>query len=84
MFDITSWIRETVFRRPKLAPAIAGEELSEKQTTKMGYFLLFCMFAAILSTAQWSLSIIQDIPDRPKNLPYCVNNMLAFFDEKNE
>ncbi len=83
MFDITSWIRETIFRRPKLTPSIAGEELSEKQTTKLGYFLLFCMFGAIISTAQWSLSIIQNIPTAPTNIPSCVENMLSFFDEVN-
>ena len=80
MFDITSWIRETIFRRPKLAPTIAGEELSEKQTTKLGYFLLFCMFSAILSTAQWTLSIISGIPDRPAPLPSCVSDVLSAFD----
>ena len=82
MFDITSWIRETIFRRPKLAPSIAGEELSEKQTTKLGYFLLFCMFSAILSTAQWTLSIISGIPDRPTPVPSCVSDVLSAFDTK--
>jgi hypothetical protein len=81
MFDITSWVRETIFRRPPIGP-VAGEELSEKQTTKLGYFLLICMFSAILSTAQWSLSIIQDIPDRPTATPSCVDQMLSFFDAK--
>jgi rRNA maturation protein Nop10 len=82
MFDITSWVRETIFRRPPIGP-VAGEELSEKQTTKLGYFLLICMFSAILSTAQWSLSIIQDIPDRPTETPSCVDRMLSFFDREN-
>ena len=81
MFDITSWIRETIFRRPKLTPSIAWEELSEKQTTKLGYLLLICMFGAIISTAQWSLSIIEDIPTAPMNIASCVENMLSFFDE---
>ncbi len=80
MFDITSWIRETIFRRPKLTPSIAGEELSEKQTTKLGYFLLFCMFVAIMSTAQWTLSIISGIPERPTPVPSCVSEMLRAFD----
>jgi rRNA maturation protein Nop10 len=82
MFDITSWVREKIFRRPKLA-IMPGEELSEKQTTKMGYFLLICMFGAIVSTAQWSLSIIKDIPTYPSGVPVCVENMLSFFDENN-
>ncbi len=84
MFDITSWIRETIFRRPKLVPSLAGEELSEKQTTKLGYFLLICMFFAIMSSAEWSLSIIQNIPKIPTNIPYCVNNMVQVMDTKNE
>ena len=84
MFDITSWIRETIFRRPKLAPSLAGEELSEKQTTKLGYFLLVCMFFAIMSSAEWSLSIIQNIPKIPTNVPYCVNNMLQIMDTKSD
>jgi rRNA maturation protein Nop10 len=80
MFDITSWIRETIFRRPKLVQSIAGEELSEKQTTKLGYFLLFCMFVAIMSTAQWTLSIIHGIPERPTAVPACVDRVLSVFD----
>lgn len=45
MMDITQLIREKIFRRPKLNTInSAGEELSEKQTTKLGYFLLYCMF----------------------------------------
>jgi rRNA maturation protein Nop10 len=80
MFDIISFVREKILRRPKMK-VIAGEELSEKQTTKMGYFLLICMFLAIISTAQWSLSIIKNIPDRPTPVSSCVGNMLAFFDE---
>lgn len=83
MFDITSWVRETVFRRPKLVQSIAGEELSEKQTTKMGYFLLVCMFFAIISTAQWTLSIIKDIPQRPMPVPTCISKLLSTFDQQN-
>jgi hypothetical protein len=80
MFDIVSFIRERIFRRPKLVP-LAGEELSEKQTTKLGYFLLYCMFAAILMSAQWTLSIIKDIPDKPEPVPYCVTTLLSNFGE---
>ena len=75
MFDITSFIREKIFRRPKLVVQ-AGEELSEKQTTKLGYFLLYCMFAAILMSAQWTLSIIREIPTQPNTVPNCVSNLL--------
>lgn len=84
MFDITSWVRETIFRRPKLLPKIAGEELSEKQTTKMGYFLLICMFVAIVSTAQWTIDIIQEIPEKPASIPSCVSTLLNTFDVQND
>lgn len=80
MFDITSFVRERIFRRPKLVPTLAGEELSEKQTTKLGYFLLYCMFASILVSAQWTLSIINEIPTPPNSVPSCVYNMASAFD----
>lgn len=82
MFDIISYIREKILRRPKLVTPIAGEELSEKQTTKLGYFLLYCMFGAILASAQWTLSIIQKIPERPTAIPNCVTNMIHAFDKE--
>ncbi|EKE26476.1 MAG: hypothetical protein ACD_4C00270G0001, partial [uncultured bacterium (gcode 4)] len=84
MFDIISFIREKIFRRPKLATPLAWEELSEKQTTKLGYFLLYCMFAAILSSAQWTLSEIKGIPDRPTPVPYCVTNLVNAFDNNRD
>jgi len=84
MFDITSFVREKIFRRPKLGTALAGEELSEKQTTKMGYFLLYCMFGAILASAQWTLSIIKDIPTEPTAVPSCVVAVLDTFDIKHD
>lgn len=80
MFDITSFVREKIFRRPKLVNVTPGEELSEKQTTKLGYFLLYCMFAAIISSAQWTLGIIKDIPTEPTAVPSCVIYMLDVFD----
>lgn len=40
------------------------------------------MFFAIMGTAQWSLSIIKDIPDRPTETPYCVTEMLSAFGEQ--
>lgn len=85
MFDVISFIREKILRRPKLTHEMAWEELSEKQTTKLGYFLLYCMFWAILASAQWTLSIIQDIPEKPTNIPYCIGNMVNTLnnDEKN-
>ena len=83
MFDIVSYIREKIFRRPTLATPVAGEELSEKQTTKLGYFLLYCMFGAILMSAQWTLSIIEGIPERPTAIPICVTSMVSNFEEKN-
>jgi len=61
---------------------IAWEELSEKQTTKLWYFLLFCMFFAIITSAQWTLSIIKDIPDKPTMIPYCVSDMDSSFENK--
>lgn len=84
MFDIISYIREKILKRPKLVTPIAGEELSEKQTTKLGYFLLYCMFGAILASAQWTLSIIQEIPERPTSIPNCVTNMVVVFDREDE
>jgi hypothetical protein len=55
------------------------EELTEKQTTKLGYFFLFCMFIASLSTAQWSMGIIQSLPNAPTPVPYCISDMLQTF-----
>jgi hypothetical protein len=79
MFDITSFVREKIFRRPKLTTTLPGEELSEKQTTKMGYFLLYCMFAAIMASAQWTLSIINDIPTVPTSVPNCIVRVIDTF-----
>jgi hypothetical protein len=84
MFDITSFVREKIFRRPKLAQIVAGEEVTEKQTTKLGYFLLYCMFAAILSSAQWTLSIIKDIPTVPASVPNCIVKVLDTFGVKHD
>ncbi|MDD5769928.1 MAG: hypothetical protein PHE25_03090 [Candidatus Gracilibacteria bacterium] len=79
MFDIISFVREKIFRRPKLTKELAGEELSEKQTTKLGYFLLYCMFGAIIASAQWTISIIKDIPNKPTIIPYCINDTINSF-----
>lgn len=79
MFDVTSFVREKIFRRPKLGTALAGEELSEKQTTKLGYFLLYCMFGAIMASAQWTLSIIKDIPTVPTSVPNCIVRVIDTF-----
>ncbi len=76
MFDMVSLIREKIFRQPKIK-VTAGEELSEKQTTKLGYFLLYCMFWAILMSAQWTLSIFEEIPSRPQVVPSCIENLLS-------
>lgn len=59
------------------------EELTEKQTTKWWYFLLFLMFFAIISTSQWTINIIQDIPDKPQDLPFCIERMINTFENKN-
>jgi 3-methyladenine DNA glycosylase AlkC len=83
MFDIVSFIREKIFRREKLSPAVAGEELSEKQTTKLGYFLLYCMFGAILASAQWTLDIIKHIPTAPTPVPYCITQLADTLDPQN-
>lgn len=40
------------------------------------------MFFAIMSTAQWTLSIISDIPERPSTLPNCVKSMISNLDTK--
>jgi hypothetical protein len=36
-----------------------------------------------MSSAQWTLSIIEGIPTVPMNSPYCINNIINTFDEKN-
>lgn len=55
------------------------EEISEKKTTKMWYFLLFCMFVSIFWTAIYSLSVIEDFFELPKRsnreLENLVNNL---------
>lgn len=79
MFDAVSWIREKIFRRPKISPVFAGEEVTEKQTTKMWYFLLACMFVAILTSAQWTLDIIRDIPTPPTQVPGCISRVVNKF-----
>lgn len=76
MIDIIWVIREKIFRRPAITPVVAWEELSEKQTTKLWYFLLYCMFFAILATWQWSLSIIKSIPTAPQQVPSCIHEVL--------
>lgn len=83
MFDIISFIREKIFRRPKIKTNLAWEDLSEKQTTKLWYFLLFCMFCAIITSAQWTLIIIKWLPNVPIHTPNCISNILNTFDEKN-
>ena len=77
---MVQYVREKILRRP--AVSIAGEEISEKSTTKLGYFLLFCMFFAIITSAQWTLSVIKDIPSKPTAIPYCVTDVLRVFDTK--
>jgi hypothetical protein len=42
------------------------------------------MFGAILISAQWTLSIIKELPTKPTNIPYCVNEFVRIFDETNE
>lgn len=84
MFDIISYIREKILKRPSLITPIAGEELTEKQTTKLWYFLLYCMFGAILTSAQWTLSIIREIPEIPTSIPNCVMNMMGVFNREND
>lgn len=59
------------------------EELTEKQTTKWWYFLLVIMFFAIIRTWQRTISIIQDIPDKPNKPPYCLDKVINTFENKN-
>lgn len=79
MKDITWFIREKIFRKSpiKNTSSNAWEELSEKKTTKLGYFLLICMFLAIISTTYWSLSIISWIIDYPKYPSYELQNVVS-------
>ncbi|MBB1564505.1 hypothetical protein HG430_000490 [Candidatus Gracilibacteria bacterium] len=67
--------------------SVAGEEITEKKTTTLGKFLLFCMFVAILVSAQWTLEIINKIPKEPDTIPNCIKNILYKFeadDKENE
>lgn len=36
-----------------------------------------------MTSAQWTLSIIEEIPTVPTNSPYCINNIISTFDGKN-
>lgn len=84
MFDAVSFVREKILRRPKIISPLAGEEVTEKQTTKLGYFLLYCMFAAILASAQWTLSIIKNIPTAPTSVPSCIIQVIDTFGVKHD
>ena len=67
--------------------SVAWEEITEKKTTTLGKFLLFCMFVAILVSAQWTLEIINKIPKDPDTIPNCIKNILYKFeadDKENE
>ena len=67
--------------------SVAWEEITEKKTTTLGKFLLFCMFVAILVSAQWTLEIINKIPKEPDTIPNCIKNILYKFeadDKENE
>ena len=67
--------------------SVAWEEITEKKTTTLGKFLLFCMFVAILVSAQWTLEIINKIPKEPDTMPNCIKNILYKFeadDKENE
>lgn len=76
MFDIVWFIREKILRKEKFISQHPWEELSEKQTTKLGYLLLYCMFFAILVSWYWTLSIIKHIPTKPTYVPTCISYML--------
>lgn len=65
---------------PEKKKTLPAEEITERSTTKMGYFLLICMWVALFSLGQWSLSIIRDIPVPPKGVPYCIHEILALLD----
>ena len=82
MFDITWFVKEKIFRIKPKKENIVWEELTEKQTTKMWYFLLFLMFFAILWSAYWSLDIIRWMVQRPTPVPYCVEKVLNAFESK--
>lgn len=84
MFDITAFIREKIFKRKKIVSEFSWEELSEKETTKLWYFLLYCMFLAIIISAQWTLDIIYSISDRPRDIPYCIDSIVKFLDDKED
>lgn len=81
MFDIFQFVREKIFRKKPLQN-ISPEEISEKKTTKMWNFLLFCMFLAMISTSFWSLNIISDILDRPERPSYELQKIVDILDKE--
>jgi len=82
MFDITWFIREKIFRNKKIKQDnIAAEDLSEKQTTKLWYLLLFLMFITIIVSAQWTINIIKNVVNRPNDIPYCVKKVLNVLED---
>ena len=66
------------FKKPK--DSAPWEEITEKKTTTLGKFLLFCMFVAILVSAQWTLEIINKIPKEPDSVPNCIKNIIYKFE----
>ena len=56
------------------------EEITERPTTKMGYFLLVCMWIALFALGQWSFTIIRDIPVPPQGAPTCIYDIISVLD----
>lgn len=63
---------------------ISAEEISEKKTSWMWYFLLICMFFAIISSARMSLGVIQDMVRMPSSITACIKEIHSNTDIKNK
>jgi hypothetical protein len=60
------------------------EEISEKKTTKVGYFFLILMIIFLVSAGQMVFMDLKRIPDRPANISDCANRLASILDVKTQ
>lgn len=75
-----SWLRGKTDETPK--SGAGHEEISEKRTTKVGYFLLFLMGLFIVIIGQTIFSDIGRIPDQPEGLSSCSREFAMLLDRR--
>ncbi len=75
-----SWLRNKAGETPK--SGTGHEEISEKRTTKVGYFLLFLMGLFIVIIGQTIFSDIGRIPDHPEKLSRCSQEFATLLDRR--